>query len=73
MAVLAYIGGEGERPLEVPVETVYIDGNRSSHFDPIRDSMRIFFVLLHFLVSLSCRRALISSASASSSRSRSIL
>jgi glycosyltransferase involved in cell wall biosynthesis len=33
---------------EVPVETIYIDGNRSSHFDPIRDSMRIYFVFLRY-------------------------
>ena len=35
----------------VPIATVYIDGNRSSHFDPIRDSMRIYFVLLRFYAS----------------------
>ncbi len=33
-------------PMEVPVETVYIAGNRSSHFHPVRDSMRIYLVLL---------------------------
>jgi putative flippase GtrA len=38
---------------EVPIATVYLDGNRSSHFHPLRDSMRIYFVLLRFtLVSL---------------------
>lgn len=38
---------------EVPIATVYLDGNRSSHFNPLRDSMRIYFVLLRFtLVSL---------------------
>ena len=31
------------RPIrEVPIETIYLEGNRSSHFDPLRDSMRIF-------------------------------
>jgi glycosyltransferase involved in cell wall biosynthesis len=33
-------------PMEVPVEAVYIAGNRSSHFHPVRDSMRIYLVLL---------------------------
>jgi putative flippase GtrA len=27
---------------------VYLDGNRSSHFNPLLDSMRIYFVLLRF-------------------------
>jgi len=50
MSVLAHICGS-DKPLEVPIETVYIDGNRSSHFDPIRDSMRIYFVLARFYLS----------------------
>jgi glycosyltransferase involved in cell wall biosynthesis len=33
---------------EVTIETVYLDGNLSSHFDPILDSMRIYLVLLRF-------------------------
>ena len=36
---------------EVPIEAVYLDGNRSSHFRPLVDSMRIYFVLLRFVVS----------------------
>ncbi|HWQ57280.1 MAG TPA: glycosyltransferase [Bryobacteraceae bacterium] len=36
------------RVLEEPIQTVYIDGNKSSHFHPIRDSMRIYAVLLRF-------------------------
>lgn len=35
---------------EVPIATVYADGNRSSHFHPLRDSMRIYFVLLRFML-----------------------
>ncbi len=37
--------------VEFPIETVYIDGNRSSHFNPIWDSMRIYFVLARFVFS----------------------
>jgi len=51
MTVLAHLCRGGHRPVEVPIETVYIDGNRSSHFDPIRDSMRIYFVLARFYMS----------------------
>jgi glycosyltransferase involved in cell wall biosynthesis len=51
MTVLAHICCIGSKPLEVPIETVYIDGNRSSHFDPILDSMRIYFVLARFFLS----------------------
>jgi glycosyltransferase involved in cell wall biosynthesis len=39
-------GGRGIR--EVPIQTVYAAGNQTSHFDPIRDSMRIYWVLLRF-------------------------
>ena len=34
--------------IEVPIRTVYLEGNRSSHFNPLLDSMRIYFVLLRF-------------------------
>jgi len=51
MTVLAHVCRTGKRPLEVPIETVYLDGNKSSHFDPIRDSMRIYFVLARFFLS----------------------
>jgi glycosyltransferase involved in cell wall biosynthesis len=35
---------------EIPIETIYIDGNRDSHFRPLRDSARIYFVLLRYSV-----------------------
>ena len=50
MTVLAHVCRQ-RKPIEVPIETVYIDGNRSSHFDPIWDSMRIYFVLARFYFS----------------------
>jgi glycosyltransferase involved in cell wall biosynthesis len=34
--------------VEVPIATIYIDGNQSSHFNVLKDSMRIYFVLLRF-------------------------
>lgn len=37
--------------VEVTIRTVYLEQNRSSHFNPVRDSMRIYFVLFRFLLS----------------------
>ncbi|HEY3742722.1 MAG TPA: bifunctional glycosyltransferase family 2/GtrA family protein [Bryobacteraceae bacterium] len=34
--------------VEEPVAAIYLDGNRSSHFNPLLDSARIYFVLLRF-------------------------
>lgn len=37
----------GDRPLvQIPIETVYLDGNKSSHFCPLRDSIRITGIVL---------------------------
>lgn len=38
----------GHRIVEIPIRTVYEAGNRASHFNPLLDSMRIYFVLLRF-------------------------
>ena len=32
----------------VPIQTVYLDGNQSSHFSPVRDSLRIMKTILQF-------------------------
>lgn len=32
--------------LEVPIETVYFDSNRETHFHPVKDSIRIYKVML---------------------------
>ena len=42
---------EGFGIFETPISTVYLEGNRSSHFNPLLDSMRIYFVLLRFCFS----------------------
>jgi len=34
--------------VEVDIETIYIDRNRGSHFNPLVDSMRVYFVFLRF-------------------------
>jgi putative flippase GtrA len=33
---------------QIPIRTIYLDGNLSSHFNPVLDSMRIYFLLLRF-------------------------
>jgi glycosyltransferase involved in cell wall biosynthesis len=34
--------------VEEPIRTIYEPGNKSSHFNPLTDSMKIYFVLLRF-------------------------
>jgi glycosyltransferase involved in cell wall biosynthesis len=46
MTTLVHLCQSMGAPLEVPIATVYLDGNRSSHFDPLRDSARIYSALL---------------------------
>ena len=36
---------------QVPIETVYIDENKSSHFNPFLDSLRIYRLIAKFLFS----------------------
>ncbi|MCR4604949.1 MAG: bifunctional glycosyltransferase family 2/GtrA family protein [Eubacterium sp.] len=37
--------------VEFPIETVYIEENKSSHFNPFRDSIRIYKVFIKFILS----------------------
>jgi glycosyltransferase involved in cell wall biosynthesis len=34
--------------LEEPIATIYLDGNRGSHFNPLLDSLKIYFCLLRY-------------------------
>lgn len=36
---------------EVPIQTIYIEGNKSSHFNPFRDAWRIYKMILFFVAS----------------------
>lgn len=36
---------------EIGIETIYIDGNKGSHFNPLRDALRIYSVIFMFLLS----------------------
>lgn len=37
--------------VEVQIETVYIEENASTHFNPIKDSLKIYGVIFKFLFS----------------------
>ncbi len=41
--------------VELPIQTIYLDGNRSSHFHPIKDGFRVFAQLFRYtLISFGC-------------------
>jgi glycosyltransferase involved in cell wall biosynthesis len=45
-----------KRSIEVterPIQTVYVDNNSSSHFNPLRDSMKVYYVLFRYALSSS--------------------
>lgn len=35
---------------EIPIQTIYEEGNKSSHFNPIKDSIRIYFIFFRFIL-----------------------
>lgn len=37
--------------VEVPIETIYLEENKTSHFNPIVDSIRIYSIFLKFILS----------------------
>ena len=41
---------QGYPIVQEPIRTIYIEGNKSSHFHPVLDSMRIYFLLLRFSI-----------------------
>lgn len=51
MAMLADAKHHDERPLQIPIETIYIDENATSHFNPLLDTVRIYRSLFQFCLS----------------------
>ena len=41
----------GHQIVEVPIATVYLDGNSSSHFRPLQDSVRVYAPMIRFAAS----------------------
>ena len=55
MNMLLALRDWGSKYLEIPIETVYLEGNRSSHFHAVRDGLRVFSrVIKYALSSLTC-------------------
>jgi glycosyltransferase involved in cell wall biosynthesis len=51
MSMLLNIDRWGIKYIEVPIETVYLEGNKSSHFHALRDSWLIYGKILKFIAS----------------------
>lgn len=51
MAMLADARHHDEKPLQIPIETIYIEENATSHFNPLLDTIRIYRRLLQFCLS----------------------
>jgi len=43
---------DGRGIIEVPIQTVYINENESSHFNPFMDSLKIYWVFIRFIIFL---------------------
>jgi glycosyltransferase involved in cell wall biosynthesis len=51
LSMLIHIKHQHVAFTEVPISTVYLDNNTGSHFNPLVDSMKIYFVFARFLSS----------------------
>ena len=51
LRVLLEAARRGTPVEQVPISTVYLEGNASSHFSPVRDSLRVYRPLALFLLS----------------------
>lgn len=47
MRMLVAAARNRHKPVQVPIKTVYLNENKSSHFNPIRDSLKTQMALLH--------------------------
>lgn len=51
MNVLLEYAKRGKEIVEIPIETVYMDNNSSSHFHPVKDSLSIYKEILKYCLS----------------------
>ncbi len=51
LSMLIHLNHQHVAFTEVPISTVYLDNNTGSHFNPLVDSMKIYFVFVRFLSS----------------------
>lgn len=54
MNVLLELKRWNAKHMEIPISTVYIDNNRSSHFRSVADGMRVFFQIIKYAASSLC-------------------
>ena len=47
MRMLVAAARKKQKPVQIPIKTVYLNENKASHFNPIRDSLRTQITLLH--------------------------
>ena len=52
MNVLYYAAKKGIRIMTIPIEAIYIDNNQSSHFQPVKDTVRIYRSLFKLAIGL---------------------
>ncbi len=50
-SVLLEVKRQGMKIIQFPIQTIYINGNESSHFNPVLDSIRIYSLILRYLMS----------------------
>ena len=51
MEMLLKAQGIGIDISEMPIRTIYIDDNKGSHFNPVLDSLKIYFIIFRFCLS----------------------
>lgn len=49
-SVLLETKNRGIEILQFPIETIYINGNETSHFNPLLDSLRVYSLILKYLM-----------------------
>lgn len=49
MVMLADAKNHAVKPVQIPIETIYLNDNRESHFSPLRDTIRIYRALFRYL------------------------
>ncbi len=52
MNTLLKIAHDGRQFISVPIETIYLDDNKSSHFNPVKDSVRIYTNIVRYSFNL---------------------
>lgn len=51
MVMLADAKRHAAKPVQIPIETIYLNDNAESHFSPLKDTLRIYRALFRYLAS----------------------